>query len=313
LPLAGGPLWFAHVQRLERGCAPLRVAARDLPDAVVARLTGPRAPIAGLTLEAPRIMGIVNVTPDSFSDGGAYGGAAQAIAHGQMMALEGADLIDVGGESTRPGAVTVPDAQEIARISPVVAGLADSRVSIDTRKAVVAREALAQGAVLVNDVAGFTYDAALAPLCIAQGVPVCIMHAQGDPETMQKAPRYDDVLLDVYEWLEARIAALEAQGMARSRMIVDPGIGFGKNVAHNLALLRGVAAFHGLGCAVLIGASRKGFIGTVGAEPDAQKRIPGSVAVALACVAQGVQILRVHDVAATRQALALWQALRQEQ
>ncbi|MCB1334965.1 MAG: dihydropteroate synthase, partial [Roseivivax sp.] len=180
---------------------------------------------------------------------------------------------------------------------------------IDTRKAAVAAAALEAGAALVNDVSGFTHDTELAPLCAARGVPVCVMHAQGDPATMQADPRYDDVLLDVYDFLEAQVAGLERLGLARGRILVDPGIGFGKTQAHNLALLNRLSLFHSLGCPILLGVSRKRFIGTISGVAEADRRVMGSVAVALHGVSQGVQLLRVHDVAETAQALALWQAV----
>jgi dihydropteroate synthase len=230
------------------------------------------------------------------------------------MALDGAALLDIGGESTRPGAAEVPVAEEIARTEPVIAALrgAGLPLSIDTRKAEVARAALAAGAAIVNDVSALTFDAGLAGVVAAAGVPLVLMHAQGTPATMQDAPVYDDVLLDVYDWLEARIAAAEAAGIARGRIVVDPGIGFGKTAAHNLALIRGLSLFHGLGCPLLLGASRKRFIGMISGEERADRRVAGSLAVALAGAAQGAQLLRVHDVAETRAALALARAISGE-
>lgn len=232
------------------------------------------------------------------------------------MQASGARIIDIGGESTRPGASEVPVETEIARTAPVIAALRDRTdlpISIDTRKAGVARAAHDAGAGLVNDVAGFTFDPALAPFCAKAGLPVCVMHAQGTPEIMQKDPRYDNVALDVYDYLADRIEALIALGIPRTRIIVDPGIGFGKTLDHNLGLLRSLSLFHGLGCPVLLGASRKRFIGVIGGAPEAEKRAIGSVAVALAGVAQGVQMLRVHDVAEHAEALKLWQAATLEQ
>ncbi len=312
-PLAGGPLWFTHAELLSRSAPPRVVAARDIPAPVLDRLVAPRAPVAELDLSRPRIMGILNTTPDSFSDGGQHAAPDAALAAAGAMVAAGADMIDVGGESTRPGAETVPEAEEIRRTAPVIAALRGQSavpVSIDTRKAAVAAAALDAGAGLVNDVAGLTYDPDLAPLCAARQVPVCVMHAQGDPATMQDAPVYDDVLLDVYDYLAGRIAALERQGIPRDRILVDPGIGFGKTRAHNLALLAGLALFHGLGCGILLGVSRKRFIGDIGGAPEPQARAPGSIAVGLAALAQGVQMLRVHDVAETAQALRLWRAAR---
>lgn len=310
-PLAGGWLWFDTVEEMHRD-APTRLRpASDIPPAALERLTAPRAPIAGLTFDAPRLMGILNVTPDSFSDGGEHFDPELAIAHSHAMAARGAAIIDVGGESTRPGASPVTTEEEIRRTAPVTAairGASDIPLSIDTRKAPVARAAHKAGATLVNDVAGFTYDDALAPFCAEAGLPVCIMHAQGTPEIMQKDPRYDNVALDIYDYLSSRIDALVALGIPRDQIIIDPGIGFGKTLEHNLTLLQNLSLFHSLGCPVLLGASRKRFIGTIGGTEDARNRVPGSIAVALAGVAQGVQLLRIHDVAETAEALRLWQA-----
>lgn len=312
LPLAGGPLWFDRVEVLTRGAPPRVMDARDVPAADLARLTAPRAAVAGLDMGRVQIMGILNVTPDSFTDGGQHDAPDAALAHARLMQAQGADLIDVGGESTRPGAQEVEVDDEIARTAPVIAAMRAAGitlpVSIDTRKAAVARAAVAAGADLVNDVSGLTHDAALATYCAAADLPVCVMHAQGDPQTMQDDPRYDDVVLDVYEALAARVADAVAAGIPRGRIIVDPGIGFGKTQAHNLALLARIGVFHGLGCPLLLGASRKRFIATLGGAETVADRVYGSVAVALAGVAQGVQILRVHDVFATKSALTLWQA-----
>lgn len=311
LPLAGGWCWFTHAERLERGRAGRVVPVSDIPDDMLARLTAPRPALAGLPQDRPRLMGILNVTPDSFSDGGRFLDPDAALAQARAMAGAGAVILDVGGESTRPGATEVAVADEIARTAPVIAALAGvgAAISIDTRKATVAQAALEAGAGIVNDVAALGFDPALAPLVARAGVPVVLMHAKGTPATMQDDPVYEDVLLDVYDFLAARIVFAEAAGIARDRIVVDPGIGFGKTVAHNLALLRGLSLFHGLGCPILLGASRKRFIGTVGGEAVAERRVAGSISVALTGVAQGAQILRVHDVNETRQALALWQAI----
>ncbi len=312
VPLAGGTGWFTHAEHLRREAPGARVPASALPAEALSALTAPRTPICGLSFERPRVMGIINVTPDSFSDGGQFSGPARAVAHGRQLVTDGADILDVGGESTRPGAESVPVANEIARIEPVITALSQTvtvPVSIDTRKSCVAEAAAQAGAVLVNDVSGFTHDRMLAQFCARNALPVCVMHARGDPQTMQNDPAYEDVLLDVYDFLEKQVRMLEETGIPRSRIIVDPGIGFGKTQAHNLAILRNVSLFHGLGCPVLIGASRKAFIGRISGVPDAGQRMPGSLAVALGAVAQGVQILRVHDVAETVQAIALWKAV----
>jgi dihydropteroate synthase len=314
-------LAFAAAEVIERDGESFRkrvVHAGELPalllgDAgrtLLARVQHPRADVAGLALDRPRIMGIVNVTPDSFSDGGRYLSPDTAVAHALRLEAEGADLLDIGGESTRPGAEPVGIDEEWRRVEPVLCALAKrARVplSIDTRHAEIMRRAAQAGASVINDVSALAHDPAGLAVAAESGLPVVLMHAQGDPRTMQANPVYDDVVLDVYDYLEARIAACEQAGIARSRLIVDPGIGFGKTLAHNLALLGSLSILHGLGCAILLGASRKSFIAKLtGAAAD--DRLPGSLAAALLGVSQGVQIVRVHDVAATRQALAVWDA-----
>jgi len=305
--LAGGWVRFSAFERLARGARPRIVS--EAPPGVIAALTAPRQPVAGLAMDRPRIMGIVNVTPDSFSDGGRWN-ADGGIAHAQALLDAGADLLDIGGESTRPGARAVEIADEIARTTPAIAALSGRvPVSIDTRKATVARAGVAAGAVMVNDVSGLDFDPGMAAAVAEDGVAVCLMHAQGVPETMQDNPRYDDVLLDVYDALAARIARAEAAGIPRHRIVIDPGIGFGKTGQHNLEILRRSSLYHGLGVPVLLGASRKSFVGAVGGGAHAAARDPGSLAVTLAAVAQGVQFHRVHDVAGTRQGLALWREI----
>jgi len=314
IALAGGAVWFTHAERMQRGQPGKVVPVAEVPADWRVRLSGARAPLCGLDLATPRLMGILNVTPDSFSDGGRYGDFAEALAQGRRLAEQGADLLDIGGESTRPGSETVPVADEINRTAPVIAALvADGNlppISIDTRKAQVAAEALGCGAAMVNDVAALTYDAAMLAVLQNSDAPLCLMHAQGDPKTMQDKPAYDNVVLDVFDFLEERVAYCVANGISRDRIVVDPGIGFGKLKHHNLALIRALSLFHGLGCAVLLGVSRKRFIGTIGAQPIADLRAPGSIALGLEGVRQAVQILRVHDIPETRQALALWQAAR---
>jgi dihydropteroate synthase len=307
LTLAGGWAWFTHVEVFERGRAPRVMGCDALPEAWRARIIAPRAAILGLTWSEPGLMGVLNVTPDSFSDGGRHADVESALARAAEMARD-VVIVDVGGESTRPGAREVPEAEERARVLPVIEQLSGA-VSIDTRKAGVARAALAAGAGLVNDVSALSFDPGMAAAVAEAGAPVCLMHAQGTPETMQDDPRYADPLLDVYDALAARVAAAEAAGIPRARILVDPGIGFGKTLAHNLALLARVSLFHGLGCPVLVGASRKRFVGAIGGGEGGAARMPGSVAVALACARQGVQLLRVHDTAETAQALRLWQAV----
>lgn len=310
--IAGGWCWFDRAERITRDGGRELIEIKDIPADVVARISAPRAPVAGLEFDTPRLMGILNVTPDSFSDGGKFNAPDAALTHARDMVADGADILDIGGESTRPGADFVPEDVEISRTAPVIAairGEMQAPISIDTRKADVAQAALAAGANLINDVAAFTHDAELAKLAAKTSTPVCLMHAQGDPKTMQDAPRYDDVLLDVYDFLEARIQVAQAAGIPRSQIMIDPGIGFGKTTQHCLALLRNISLFHALGCTILLGASRKKFIGDISGAKSAKDRTFGSVSVAMGAVAQGVQILRVHDIAATKQALALQLAI----
>ncbi|WP_282059630.1 dihydropteroate synthase [Roseobacter litoralis] len=311
MSLAGGWTWFTDVEVLERGRPSQVIPAMDAPPAVLTTLTRERVSIAGLDFNKPRVMGILNVTPDSFSDGGTHHSVADALAGAAQMV--GVDLLDVGGESTRPGAQLVPALEEIERTAPVIQALRQAghamAISIDTRKTPVAEAAIDAGATLVNDVSGFTFDADLAPLCAARQVPVCVMHAQGDPATMQARPEYDDVLLDVYDFLALQIDRLVQIGVPRDQIIADPGIGFGKTLEHNLRLLSHLSLFHALGVPILLGASRKKFIGTLGGAEKARDRMPGSLAVALAALKHGTQIVRVHDVPQTLQAIALWRAV----
>lgn len=305
--LAGGWTGFSQFERLQRGRDPVIVdsAPQDLIDA----LTRPRADLLELTLDRPRLMGIVNATPDSFSDGGSYDPAAQAKA----LVAAGADILDIGGESTRPGAAEVRAVEEIARILPVItAGAKAAPVSVDTRKATVAHAALQAGAGMVNDVSGFDFDPDLPGVVARAGVPVCLMHAQGLPDSMQDDPRYDDVLLDVYDALEARMARAVAAGIPADRIVIDPGIGFGKTEAHNLAILRRISLYHGLGCAILLGVSRKRFIGRIGGADLPADRVAGTLALTVAAVGQGIQIHRVHDVAEHAQGLRLIAALNED-
>jgi dihydropteroate synthase len=323
--LAGGLNWFASVELIHDDGARELVAVEGIEDrfddamaAAWARIAAPRAPLQlkerTIRLDQPQVMGIVNATPDSFSDGGQFADSAAAAEAGAAMAAEGAALIDVGGESTRPGAKAGWEGDEIERILLIVQQLAaaGTAVSIDTRKAAVIEAALGAGAGLVNDVSALTYDDRSAEVVAAAKVPVILTHHQGDPQSMQENPRYGDVLTEVYEWLEERIAAAEAAGIARANILVDPGIGFGKSVAHNLELLNGLAIFHGLGCPLVIGASRKRMIGALSNEAPADRRLAGSLALALKAAEQGAQLIRVHDVPETVQALKIWRGLRDQ-
>jgi dihydropteroate synthase len=256
-------------------------------------------------------MGVVNVTPDSFSDGGQFFEPAAAIAHGLRLHAEGADIVDVGGESTRPGADAVSAGEEISRVVPVIEVLAraGALVSIDTRKAAVMRAAVGAGARMINDISALRYDPDSLATAGASGVTVVLMHSQGEPATMQLQPRYERVALDVFDHLAARVQAWTDAGYERARLIVDPGIGFGKTLEHNLEILSELGLYLGLGLPVLLGVSRKSFIGRLTGRAPPTERLPGSLAAALWAIVAGVAILRVHDVAATQQAVALWHAL----
>ncbi|MGY6534058.1 MAG: dihydropteroate synthase [Pararhodobacter sp.] len=308
-PLAGSAhVWFDTVDTFGRDRA-----GQPGDPSMAATLASARQVMPGLATDRPLVMGIVNATPDSFSDGGLAHGHQAACAHARALLAAGADMLDIGGESTRPGAEPVPLDVEIARTATVIATLraegVRAPISIDTRNAPVAEAALDAGADMVNDVSALGHDAGMAPLVAARQVPICLMHAQGTPQTMQADPRYDDVALDVFDHLAARMIRAQAAGIAPERLIVDPGIGFGKTLTHNLLLLQELSLFHALGAPVLLGASRKSFIGTLSGVTTAGARMPGSLAVALAAAGQGAQIIRVHDVAETVQALALWRAL----
>ena len=322
IPLGGGPVGFRAVRQVTRdggGAAQFGAlhAAEHLEDPlwtrIRQRIASARPSFCGVPLHAPVLMGIVNTTPDSFSDGGLHCGPEAAALHGRSLAEAGASIVDFGGESTRPGAEEVSETEEIRRVVPAIQRFRelcpDVPVSVDTRKAQVARQALATGAGIVNDVSGLRHDPEMIEVALESRAFVCVMHAQGEPAVMQHSPRYRSALLDVYEWLAKRVDDLEQRGIPRSRIAVDPGIGFGKTFGHNIEILSGLALFHGIGCALLLGASRKRFLhGFVGGR-TAEGRLPGSVVAATQAAACGVQILRVHDVAETAQALGLWSAL----
>jgi dihydropteroate synthase len=324
LQLAGGPLKFAALEialregeHIHRDVIEISavfdwaetIGRRAEIEALLARISAPRGEIAGLKFDRPRLMGILNVTPDSFFDGGRDADAAGAVERGLEMIEAGADIIDVGGESTRPGATPVGEDEEAGRVLPVIAGLAEAGapLSIDSRRAGVMRQALAAGAVVINDVHALTGDGCLSVAADARA-PVILMHGPADPQVMAQRTDYADVLLDVYDWLSDRIEACEAAGLARRRIMVDPGIGFAKTAAQSAAVIGGVALFHGLGCPIVLGASRKSFIaGVSGGEPG-ERRLAGSISAALYALSQGVQVFRVHDVADTRQAFAVWRS-----
>jgi dihydropteroate synthase len=327
--LADGPLAFAdcEVIRRQAGTIERRIASvgeieawaadsgarlREAVGTRLALLGAPRQQPNGSRLERPLLMGVINATPDSFSDGGEHLDPETAIGHGERLAAEGADILDIGGESARPGAAPVDPATETRRVLPVLAGLAGREavtLSVDTRHSEVMAAALAAGAMMINDITALTGDPASLPTAAESGARVVLMHMQGEPETMNLAPRYDDAALDVFDFLEARVAACVEAGIPRERIIVDPGIGFGKRGAHNLAILRNLSLYQGLGCPVLIGVSRKGLTGDQERARPPKERLAGSLATALHGLNQGVQILRVHDVTETRQALDVRQGV----
>jgi dihydropteroate synthase len=313
LPLQGGAIAFAFVRLIEDGedlgVGPIQQVPEDWHDAMHAIAQCP-APFAGLASDRPLVMGVVNVTPDSFSDGGRHADPAVAIAAGHAMLEAGADILDIGGESTRPGAVAVTVEEEMARILPVVAELAKAApVSVDTRNAATMRAALDAGAEVINDVSALRHDPEAVQILARSDVPVVLMHMPGDdPRTMQALADYDDVALHVAGFLRDRVATCEALGIPRARIAVDPGIGFGKTLDHNLALIDRLPLIASIGCRVVLGASRKRFIGTLSGVEEAGRRVPGSIAAALAGAARGASVLRVHDVAETVQALAVWRA-----
>ena len=325
--IAGGLNWFSQVELIRVGereteLVPVSKIDSRLDEDTARQWAAIQAPRPALQLgertvrlDQPQVMGILNATPDSFSDGGKHGEGRDAAQAAFGMAEQGAALIDVGGESTRPGAKPVWEGDEIARVEPVVRALAAGgvAVSVDTRKAIVMEAALAAGARLVNDVSALTWDPRAAEVVAAAQVPVVLMHHQGRPDTMQQNPSYPrGVLAEVWLWLEERIQAAEAAGIARSRILVDPGFGFGKTVAHNLELVNSLAALHGLGCPLVFGASRKRTVGALHNEAPSDRRLAGSLAMALKAAEQGAQLIRVHDVYETVQALRIWRGLRDQ-
>lgn len=261
--------------------------------------------------KTPMIMGVVNVTPDSFSDGGQYINPTKAIAHGLSLLEAGADILDIGGESTRPGAEPVTPEEEIARIIPVIEGLQGKAqwISVDTRNAITMEAALKAGANIINDVSALTHDKCAADVASEAQVPVILMHAQGTPHSMQNNPIYNNVVEDIYNHLQERISFCETRRVDAKLLICDPGIGFGKTLEHNLLILRNIRRFHDLGVPVMLGVSRKSFIGKLSKDEPPHDRIPGSLSAALWGLSQGAQFYRVHDVAETVQAFKIYQAI----
>ncbi len=305
------------IDQMETFLSALSAAQAEAAQAVMARTTAPRAPLTlgarSVRFDQPQVMAILNMTPDSFSGGNALMEDPKAAAdHAFALAAQGAAIIDIGGESTRPGAADVWEEDEKARVLPVISALAatGTAVSIDTRKAAVMETGLAAGAHMINDVSALLYDERALDVVARSSCPIVLMHYPGPPTSPHTRDTYSDPLIEVYDWLSDRIDAVVAGGVDRARIIVDPGIGFGKGVAANLALLNGLSLFHGLGCPLLLGASRKRLIGALSNEAPADARLGGSIALALKGAEQGVQIIRVHDVPETVQALHIWRGLR---
>lgn len=306
------------VDRVDDALAPLTDAQQDRLRAMMAAATAPRAPLQlgtrTIRFDQPNVMGILNITPDSFSGGSDLlddpAGCAELAVR---MAEDGAAIIDLGGESTRPGALDVWEQDEIARVVPVVERLKDSglALSLDTRKAAVMEAGLAAGAHLINDVSALLYDDRALEVVVSSGAPVVLMHYPGKPTDPHGNDNFTDPLIEIYDWLEDRIAAVMAAGVAKDRIIADPGIGFGKRtVMDNLQIMNGLALLHGLGVPLLLGASRKRIVGALSNEAPADKRLGGSIALALKAAEQGAQIIRVHDVFETVQALRVWRGHR---
>jgi len=325
LPLAGGWLSFYAVQaiitagarRIYETAFPVSSLAKlrsTLPtefharfDVLLANLTGKRPPFGTLSFDRPRVMGILNVTPDSFSDGGDYFSNNDAISRARQLVAEGAGILDVGAESTRPGSKPVSAPTESKRLAPVLKEIPTLKVpvSVDTRKSAVMKLAIAAGAKIVNDVSALRYDLNSLGVLKHSNAGIVLMHAQGTPATMQKNPHYRDVVMEVFDFLEARISFCEKGGIPRSRIFADVGFGFGKTTAHNLALLNDLALFHGLGVPLVAGLSRKRFLGELSGEADPKKRLSASLAAAVLAASKGVQVIRCHDVAETRRALQI--------
>ena len=283
----------------------------------LSNITSPRPAlkmgVRNILLDQPRVMGILNCTPDSFSDGGKHGDDPHALAEtGGAMAAMGAAIIDVGGESTRPGAPLVWEGDEIKRVQPAIERLANAghAVSIDTRKAAVMEAALQAGAMMINDISALLFDDRSLEVAKASHCPIVLMHAPSQSSDPHKSDGYHDVLFDVYDWLEERVATLIDAGIARDRLLIDPGIGFGKSLADNLTLVNNLSLFHGIGCPLLFGASRKRMIGALSNEAVADARLGGSIFLAMKAVEQGAHIVRVHDVPETVQAIHVWRGLR---
>ncbi len=323
-------LWFSQIEVIDKSAGRNLVSVHDW-DAFVAnlptdkqsrsiqlyaRMTEPRAALQmgqrTIRLDQPQVMGIINMTPDSFSDGGKNADIDAAADAAFAMTSAGAAMIDVGGESTRPGAPLVWEGDEIARVEPLIKRLSASgtAISIDTRKAAVMEASVAAGATMINDISALLFDDRALEVAKALDVPIVLMHAPSQGSDPHKGGDYADVVLDVFDWLEARVDAVEAAGISRSKILVDPGIGFGKSLSDNLAIINNLSIYHGIGCPILFGASRKRMIGALSNEASVEQRLGGSIFLAMKAVEQGAHIVRVHDAVETVQAVQVWRGLR---
>ena len=333
LRLAGTMLWFSQIEYITRDIistrrqvvpvgqwdafvAALPQSARERCALLLDRITSPRAALQlgarMIRLDQPHVMAVINATPDSFSDGGKNIDPEIAAEAAVAMLSAGAAIIDIGGESTRPGAPLVWEGDELNRVAPLIRRLAETgaAISIDTRKALVMEGALQAGAMMINDISALLYDDRAVEVARKSKVPVVLMHAPSQSSNPHKDGNYDDVVYDVFDWLEQRVSEVEAAGLARETILVDPGIGFGKTLSDNLAIINNLAIFHGLGCALLFGASRKRLIGALSNEVGATDRLGGSIFLAMKALEQGAHIVRVHDAAETVQAMHVWRGLR---
>ena len=333
LRLAGTMIWFSQIEYIQRDAAStqrrlvsvsgwdaftdsLSDTDRERCALLLEHISAPRAVLQmgarTIRLDQPHVMGIINATPDSFSDGGKNFDADVAADAAFKMSSAGAAIIDVGGESTRPGAALIWEGEERGRVEPLIRKLAGAgtAISIDTRKASVMEGAVKAGATMINDISALLYDERAVEVARASNVPVVLMHAPSQSSDPHKDGVYDDVVCDVFDWLEQRVLAVEAAGISRDRILVDPGIGFGKSLAENLSIINNLSMYHALGCTILFGASRKRLIGALSNEAAADERLGGSIFLAMKAVEQGAQIVRVHDAAETVQAIQVWRGLR---
>lgn len=333
LRLAGTMIWFSQIEYIQRDAtstqrrlvsvsgwdaftASLSDTDRERCALLLENIAAPRAALQmgarTIRLDQPHVMGIINATPDSFSDGGKIFDADVAADAAFKMSSAGAAIIDVGGESTRPGAALIWEGEELGRVEPLIRKLAGAgtAISIDTRKASVMEGAIKAGATMINDISALLYDDRALEVAQASNVPVVLMHAPSQSSDPHKDGVYDDVVCDVFDWLEQRVLVVEAAGISRDRILVDPGIGFGKSLSENLSIINNLSMYHALGCTILFGASRKRLIGALSNEAAADERLGGSIFLAMKAVEQGAQIVRVHDAAETVQAIQVWRGLR---